>query len=54
MCEAVGLEVDDLMRIRVGTIVLQGLKEGEWRVLDDREFESLKKDEERLFSGGRL
>jgi pseudouridine synthase len=46
MCEAVDLEVDDLMRIRVGRIVLQALKEGEWRVLNDGEFESLKKGKE--------
>jgi pseudouridine synthase len=44
MCEAAGLQVDDLMRVRVGKIVLQELKEGEWRVLDDAEFQALKKE----------
>jgi pseudouridine synthase len=43
MCEAVGLHVDDLMRVRVGKILLQELKEGEWRVLNDEEFQALKK-----------
>jgi pseudouridine synthase len=44
MCEAAGLQVDDLMRVRVGRIVLQELKEGEWRVLNDAEFQALKKE----------
>lgn len=41
MCEAVGLQVQDLMRVRVGTILLQKLKEGQWRVLRDKEFQIL-------------
>jgi pseudouridine synthase len=46
MCETVGLHVDDLMRVRVGTIVLDKLEEGEWRTLNDAEFQALKKEEE--------
>jgi pseudouridine synthase len=44
MCEAAGLQVDDLMRVRVGRILLQELKEGEWRILNDAEFLALKKE----------
>jgi 23S rRNA pseudouridine2605 synthase len=43
MSEAAGLQVDDLMRVRVGRIALQELKEGEWRVLNDAEFQALQK-----------
>jgi pseudouridine synthase len=46
MCETVGLHVADLMRVRVGKILLQELKEGEWRVLNDAEFQALKKEKE--------
>jgi pseudouridine synthase len=46
MCEAAGLQVDDLMRVRIGKIVLQELKEGEWRVLNDAEFQALKKEKD--------
>ena len=44
MCEAAGLQVDDLMRVRVGRIALQELKEGEWRVLNNAEFQALQKE----------
>ena len=46
MCEAVGLHVDDLLRVRVGTIGLDKLAEGEWRTLNDVEFQALKKQED--------
>jgi pseudouridine synthase len=46
MCDAAGLPVDDLMRVRVGKIMLEGLKEGEWRVLKDAEFQALKQEGE--------
>jgi hypothetical protein len=32
------------MRVRVGKILLQELKEGELRVLNDEEFQALKKE----------
>ena len=41
MCAAAGLQVDDLLRVRVGRIVLQGLGEGEWTALDDAGFQEL-------------
>ncbi len=44
MCEAVGLQVHDLKRVRVGRILLQELKEGTWRVLNDTEFQRLKQE----------
>lgn len=37
MCELVGLEVIDLMRVRVGPIALGDLPEGMWRVLSGEE-----------------
>ena len=37
MCELVGLEVVDLMRVRVGPIALGDLPEGMWRVMTDEE-----------------
>ncbi|MCF7918251.1 rRNA pseudouridine synthase, partial [Candidatus Gracilibacteria bacterium] len=43
MCEAVGLEVKDLLRIRVGNVSLGEMREGKWRILSDREVETLKK-----------
>lgn len=43
MCEAVNLKVQDLLRVRVGSIWLGELKEGKWRVLNDGELASLKK-----------
>ena len=45
MCEAVGLHVEDLLRIRIGAIGLKNLAAGEWRVLNDAEFQVLKKEE---------
>ncbi len=46
MCEAVGLHIQDLMRVRVGRILMQELKEGEWRALSDTEFQILKQEKE--------
>lgn len=37
MCEMVGLEVVDLIRIRVGPIKLDNLPEGKWRVITPEE-----------------
>ncbi len=37
MCELVGLHVMDLVRIRIGTLRLNDLDEGRWRVLSDLE-----------------
>jgi 23S rRNA pseudouridine2604 synthase len=37
MCEMVGLEVTDLLRIRIGPIRLDGLPEGRWRTLTAEE-----------------
>ena len=37
MCEAVGLEVKGLKRVRVGKIMLGKLPEGKWRLLDETE-----------------
>ena len=41
MCQALGYEVKDLVRVRVMNIYLDGLKEGEYRKLTDRELEEL-------------
>lgn len=37
MCEAVGLDVTGLKRVRVGKVKLAKLPEGQWRYLDTRE-----------------
>ena len=37
MCEMVGLEVVDLIRIRIGPIRLDGVPEGRWRVISAEE-----------------
>jgi len=37
MCELVGMHVMDLVRIRIGTLRLDDLEEGRWRVLSDQE-----------------
>lgn len=42
MCEAVGLKVTSLKRIRIGTLKLGNLKEGEWRFLSRKEISDLK------------
>jgi pseudouridine synthase len=42
MCEKVGLQLRDIKRVRIGSVLLQNLKEGEWRVLGDQEFHMLK------------
>jgi 23S rRNA pseudouridine2604 synthase len=41
MCELVGLEVVDLMRVRVGPVLLGDLPEGKWRHLTKAEREGL-------------
>jgi len=38
MCEAVGLQVTGLKRVRIGKIKLSRLPEGQWRYLGEREF----------------
>jgi 23S rRNA pseudouridine2604 synthase len=38
MCEAVGLQVTGLKRVRIGRIKLSRLPEGQWRYLGEREF----------------
>ncbi len=43
MCDAGGLHVKDLQRIRVGTIELGELQPGKWKALSDAEFMVLKK-----------
>lgn len=37
MCEMVGLEVVDLLRIRVGPVRLDGVAEGKWRLITNEE-----------------
>jgi 23S rRNA pseudouridine2605 synthase len=44
MCDAVGLRVTRLVRIRMGHLVLGGLKPGEWRELRPEEVEALRLD----------
>jgi 23S rRNA pseudouridine2604 synthase len=41
MCELVELEVSDLLRLRIGTLKLGDLKEGQWRALSGAEREAL-------------
>jgi len=41
MCELVGMHVMDLVRIRIGTLRLDDLPEGKWRVLSAHEREML-------------
>ncbi|GIK49367.1 MAG: RNA pseudouridylate synthase [Alphaproteobacteria bacterium] len=41
MCELAGLEVTDLLRIRIGPLKLGALPEGKWRALAPEERESL-------------
>ncbi len=43
MCEMVGLNVVDLLRIRIGPIRLDGLPEGKWRMLTAEERKALLK-----------
>jgi len=43
MCDAIGLRVSDLRRIRVGSLELGGLEEGKWRELTEDEVEELMK-----------
>src|SRR5690606_27507206 len=44
MCEAVGLEVRRLMRVREGRITLGDMKLGGWRVLKPAEVKALRKE----------
>lgn len=41
MCELVGLEVTDLLRVRIGPVALGDLPEGSWRHLSQQEREGL-------------
>ena len=41
MCEALGYEVKDLLRVRVMNITLDGLKDGQYRKLTDQELDEL-------------
>lgn len=41
MCEAAGLHVEDLLRSRIGTIGLEELQSGQWRLLNEEEFQQL-------------
>ncbi|MBN4067412.1 rRNA pseudouridine synthase [Simkania negevensis] len=41
MCQAVGIEVGGLKRVRIGPVRLGGLKEGEWRFLTRKEYADL-------------
>ena len=41
MCEALGYEVKDLLRVRVMNITLDGLKDGQYRKLTDQELNDL-------------
>ena len=43
MCEQVGLEVSRLKRVAEGKITLDGLPNGKWRALDEKEIAYLKK-----------
>ena len=42
MCEAVGHPVSALHRAKFGPLSLDGLEQGSWRMLDDREIEELR------------
>ena len=42
MCEALGYEVLDLQRTRIMDITLEGLSEGSWRHLSQKELEAVK------------
>ncbi len=41
MCETVNLQIIDLMRTRIGTLPLEELKEGKWRILTVAELQLL-------------
>lgn len=41
MCESIGLHLLDISRVRIGQTLLHDLKDGEWRVLSDKEFQEL-------------
>lgn len=41
MCEMVGLEVTDLLRVRIGPLKLDNLPEGKWRMLTAEERDAL-------------
>jgi 23S rRNA pseudouridine2605 synthase len=42
MCEAVGHPVAELRRVRFGPLTLEGLREGEHRLLSDEELQRLR------------
>jgi pseudouridine synthase len=48
MCELVGLEVKDLLRVRIENIWLNTLKEGRWRKANEMELSLLKKNKNKL------
>jgi 23S rRNA pseudouridine2604 synthase len=48
MCEAVGLEVLMLKRVRIGPIRLSDLPEGQWRHLSPREIDELRNFERKI------
>jgi pseudouridine synthase len=39
MCRKVGAPVETLVRVRIGTVRLEGIEPGRWRKLDDKELE---------------
>jgi pseudouridine synthase len=39
MCRKVGAPVETLIRVRIGTVRLDGIEPGQWRKLDDKEIE---------------
>lgn len=42
LCDAAGLTITDLLRTRIGFINLGKLAPGQWRVLDEKEFQNLR------------
>ena len=55
MCEALGYEVKDLLRVRVMNITLDGLKDGQYRKLTDQELNELydQLKDSSVFPGGK-
>lgn len=43
MVEKTGNQVKDLTRVRIGTVKIEGIKQGAWRFLTEKEISSLKK-----------
>ncbi|MDR3629950.1 MAG: pseudouridine synthase [Desulfocapsaceae bacterium] len=52
LCEAAGLQIDDLLRVRVGGMYLQDMRDGEWRTLPDGEFMRLEQEMKANFCTG--